>query len=102
MLLEHIAAHVAVCRAEISRIIFIGAKNTSYIQSDLFNKLVHQYLKTPLFLLDSFLNVEIYHLPPQKAQICYLLNHIINCFKQSFKVLLHWEVYMLGKREIAW
>lgn len=56
MLLEHIAAHVAVCRAEISRIIFIGAKNTSYIQSDLFNKLVHQYLKTPLFLLAS-LNV---------------------------------------------
>jgi len=46
---EHITAHLDVCRLEISRIIFTGAKNMSYIQSDLFNKLVRQYLITDTY-----------------------------------------------------
>lgn len=102
MLSEHIAAHVAVCRPEISRIIFIGAKNTSYIQSDLFNKLVHQYLKTALFLLDSFFKCLNLSFATPKSSDLLSFKSLLIAFKQSFKVLLHWEVFMLGKREIAW
>lgn len=46
---EPVTTHLDVCRQEISRIHFIGAKNTSYIQSDLFNKLAHQYLITNIY-----------------------------------------------------
>lgn len=38
---KHITTHLEVCRPEASRILFIGAKNMFYIQSDLFNKLIN-------------------------------------------------------------
>lgn len=34
---EPVTTHLDVCRQEVARIHFIGAKNMSYIQSDLFN-----------------------------------------------------------------